>query len=87
MQYITTTELRTKSKKLVEALQEGKSVDLVHRSKVIGEIKPIIFDPKPFNVAKFLKTIKKLNLPRLSKRQMEARYRKHMVEKYGKSIS
>lgn len=87
MQYITTTELRTKSRRLVEILREGRSVDLVHRSKVVGEIRPKIYDPKPFNSAKFLKTVKALNLPRLSKRQIETRYRKHMMEKYGKGIS
>lgn len=87
MQYITTTELRTKSSKLVQLLREGKSVELVHRSKVVGEIKPKIYDPKPFNAAKFLKVVKKLNLPKLSRKQMEANYRKHMMEKYGKGLS
>ena len=87
MQYITATELRTKSKELVKSLANGNSVTLIHRSKVIGEIKPKIYDPKPFNAAKFLKTVKKLNFPRLSKRQIETRYRKHMMEKYGKGLS
>lgn len=87
MQYITTTELRTKSKELVEVLMQGRSVDLVHRSKVVGEIKPKIYDPKPFDLDKFLKTVKKFNLPRLSQRQIKTRYRKHIMEKYGKSIS
>lgn len=87
MQYITFTELRTKSSKLIEVLREGQSVDLIHRSKVVGEIRPKIYDPKPFDAAKFLKIVKKLNLPNLSRRQMEARYRKHMMEKYGKGIS
>ncbi len=87
MQYITTTELRTMSKKLIEVLREGRSVNLVHRSKVVGEIKPKIYDPKPFNTARFLRTVEKLNLPRLSTRQIEARYKKHLMKKYGKDIS
>lgn len=83
MQYITTTELRTKSKKLVELLREGKSVELVHRSRVVGEIKPKIYDPKPFDPDKFAKIVKKLNFPSLTPRQIEARYRAAMMKKHG----
>lgn len=87
MQIITTTELRTKSKQLVQALKEGRSIELIHRSKVVGEIKPKIYDPKPFNADEFLKIVEKLNLPKLSKRQLESNYRKHIMEKYGKGLS
>jgi len=87
MQVITTTELRTKSKELVKVLQEGHSVDLIHRSKVVGEIKPKIYDPKPFNPEKFAEAVRKLNFPKLTARQREARYRKAMMEKHGKGIS
>ncbi|MDO8576759.1 MAG: hypothetical protein Q7R82_00270 [Candidatus Daviesbacteria bacterium] len=83
MQYITTTELRTKSKKLVEILREGRSVDLVHRSKVVGEIKPKIYDPKPFDPDKFAKIVKKLNFPKLTPRQIKTRYRAAMMKKHG----
>jgi len=86
MQYITTTELRTKSKQLVEVLLEGRSVDLIHRSKVVGEIKPKIYDPKPFDADKFLKIVEKLNLPKLTPRQIEARYRKAMMKKHGQNL-
>ncbi len=87
MQYITTTQLRTKSKKLVQLLQEGHSVDLIHRSKVVGEIKPKIYDPKPFNPDEFLKIVRKLNLLRLTPRQIETRYRKAMMKKHGQNLS
>ncbi|MDP3955133.1 MAG: hypothetical protein Q8Q15_02090 [bacterium] len=87
MQYITTTELRTKSKRLVEILREGKSVDLVHRSKVVGEIRPKIYDPKPFDAKAFMRLVKDLNLPRTTPAQRERIYRKHLLEKYGKGIS
>lgn len=87
MQYITTTELRTKSKKLVEMLREGRSIDLVHRSKVVGEIKPKIYDPKPFDPDKFSKIVKKLNFPRLTLRQIETRYRAAMMKKHGQGLS
>ncbi|MDO8452726.1 MAG: hypothetical protein Q7S79_03155, partial [bacterium] len=81
-----TTELRTKSKELVKSLKEGRSVDLVHRSKIIGEFKPKIYDPKPFNPDKFAQTAKKLNLSKLTSRQIEERYRKAMLEKHGPHI-
>lgn len=87
MQYITTTELRTKSKKLVELLREGHSVELIHRSKVVGEIKPKIYDPKPFNAKRFLKIVEKLNFPKLTPRQIETRYRKAMMKKHGQNLS
>ena len=87
MDYITTTELRTKSKELVKLLKDGFSVDLIHRSRVVGEIKPKIYDPKPFDPDKFLKIVKKLNLPKLSYKEREKRYRAHLMKKYGKGIS
>lgn len=87
MQYITTTELRTKSKELVETLLAGQSINLVHRSKVVGEIKPKIYDPKPFDPDKMAAIARKMNLPKLSYKEREKRYRKHLMEKYGKSLS
>lgn len=87
MQVITTTELRTKSKELVKVLQEGHSVDLIHRSRVVGEIKPKIYDPKPFDPDKFAKIVKKLNFPRLTPRQIEVRYRAAMMKKHGQGLS
>ena len=87
MQYITTTELRTMSKKLLELLRNGNSVDLVHRSKIVGEIKPKTYDPKPFDPDKVAEIAKKLNLPKLSYAQRERRYRTHLMKKYGKGLS
>ncbi len=87
MQVITTTQLRTRSKELVKALKEGYSVDLIHRSRVVGEIKPKAYDPKPFDPDEFVKIVKKLNFPKLTPRQIEARYRAAMMKKHGKSLS
>ena len=87
MQYITFTQLRVKSKDLMKALEEGRSVDLVHRSKVVGEIKPKIYDPKPFDPDKVAEIAKKLNLSKLSYGEREKRYRAHLMKKYGKSLS
>lgn len=86
MQYITTTELRTKSKKLIEILREGRSVDLVHRSKVVGEIKPKIYESKPFDAKSFKRFIDKLNLPKTTYAEREKRYRAHLMKKYGQGL-
>lgn len=87
MQIITTTQLRTKSKDLIRVLLEGRSVDLIHRSKIVGEIRPKIYDPKPFDAHKFAKIVKKLNFPSLTPQQIESRYRAAMIKKHGKGLS
>ena len=89
MQYITTTQLRTKSKELVKELENGNSVPLVHRSKVVGEIRPRIA-AKPLTEAdinEILRIGEKLNLPKLSHKEREKIYRKHLMKKYGKGLS
>lgn len=87
MQFITFSQLRTDAKKLKKALEEGKTIELVHRSRVVAEIKPKIYDPQPFDPKKFLEAREKINLEYLSDEEIEKRYRKHLEEKYGKSIS
>ena len=89
MQYITTTELRTKSTKLVETLKGGGSISLVHRSELIGEIVPKRA-AKPLTKAdinELKKLASELNLPKTSYREREKLYRKHLMEKYGKGLS
>lgn len=89
MNYITTTDLRTKSSELVDALKKGFSVSLIHRSRVIGEIKPQkearALTEEDINELKEL--AKELNLPKLTYRQREVRYRKHLMGKYGQGFS
>lgn len=89
MQVITTTQLRTKSKELVKALQEGRSVDLIHRSKIVGRVQPLK-ESKPMtkeDIEKIKKLSRELNLPKLSYKERERRYRKHIKEKYVKNLS
>lgn len=86
MQYITTTELRTKSSQLVATLKKGGSVSLIHRSKVIGKIQPEQ-EVKPFDAKKFKKLVDSLNLPKTTYAEREKIYRKHLMEKYGKGLS
>ncbi len=89
MQYITTTELRTKSSQVVKTLKNGGTLRLIHRSKVVGEILPT-YEPKPLtkeDIETLKKLAKELNLPKLSYKERERRYRKHLMEKYGTGLS
>lgn len=87
MQVITTTELRTKSKQLVKTLKEGGRLSLIHRSRLIGEIMPVQ-EPKPFDPDAFNKFLDSMKPKRLiPKKDREKVYRKHLEEKYGKSLS
>lgn len=84
---ITTTDLRTKVPLLLQALTRGESMELIHRSKVVGEIKPKMRIPKPFEPDRFIEAVSKLNLPKLTNKQLESNYRKHIMKKYGKGLS
>ncbi len=89
-QLITTTELRTKTTQLVKALREGRSVDIIHRSKVVGKVIPALEEAKPLtkeDIKKLKKLAEELNLPKLSYKEREKRYRKHLMEKYGQGLS
>lgn len=87
MQYITTTELRTKSSKVVRTLKSGGNLRLIHRSKVIGDITPS-YEPKPFNPQAFEKFLAKLKPKKLvSRKERDRIYRKHLEDKYGKDLS
>jgi len=88
MNYITTTELRTESKNLIEALMMGKSVKLIHRSKVVGQINPDEEIKKLNN--KDLENIQtaagKLNLPKMPYSQREKKFRDGLIKKYGQHL-
>lgn len=89
MQVITTTQLRTRSKELVKVLQEGGSVDLIHRSKIVGEIKPA---PSPFvaitDISEFKKALRAAKPKKLIPKSQRGKiYRNKLMQKYGKDIS
>ena len=90
MDYITTTELRTRSSELVRALKAGKSIKLIHRSQVVGKIEPKQNDePGPLtreDIEKLKKLATKMNLPSYTFRERERRYRANLEKKYGKGI-
>lgn len=86
MNLITTTELRTQIPEVIMALLAGESIDLIHRSRLIGEIKPQKYQNKPLSdkdIIEIIARVKKLNLPMLTDKQLENNYRKHMMKKYG----
>ena len=85
MQYITTTQLRTKTSSLISTLAQGLSVSLIHRSKVVGKIKPAkkslvtITDIDDFN--DFLDSLKPKK--QLSPKQEAKAFTNHLKKKYG----
>jgi len=86
MNYISTTGLRTQSSELVDALLAGKTVDLIHRSKLIGRVVPIEKNEK--SKKSFYELI--LSLPKTKKTTIKERekiYKTQIMKKYGKSIS
>jgi len=88
MDYITTTDLRTKSSQLVKKLNSGESFSLVHRSKIVGKIMPEDNTMlKIIDARKLEEKIKKLGLPRLTLKEIDKRYRQAMIKKHGKDIS
>lgn len=87
MDYITTTKLRTKSSELIDTLKKGGKVTLIHRSKVVGIIKPAVPEGKPFDAEKLKKLSERLNLPKMSYEERAKRYSVHIEKKYGKGLS
>jgi len=87
MKFVTTTDLRTKSSNLVDSLKRGESVSLIHRSKIVGVIKPAKEEPKKFDAKRFARLVTALNLPLTTYAEREKRYREHLMKKYGKGIS
>jgi len=86
MQTITFTQLRTQPKKLKQAIDDGQTVDLIHRSQIVAEIRPKRIESKTFNVKRFSKIAEKLNLPHLAYAEREKRYREAIEKKHGKAI-
>lgn len=88
MQYITFTELRTKSRNLAEALEKGAEIKLVRKSKIVGRIIPdnsIVV--KTINAKKLQAKIDQLDLPSLTIKEIDRRYRIAMIKKHGQGLS
>lgn len=87
MNYITTTDLRTKSSQLVQSLLRGMEISLIHRSKVVARIQPIEETGKLFDSSTFKRLIDRLNLSTTTYNEREKSYNSHLLNKYGKGIS
>ena len=87
MQYIKFTELRTKSRNLATALEKGEEVALIRRSKIVGRVLPEIRQKtKTINAKKLAAKISKLDLPRLTLKEIDRRYRIAMMKKHGQGL-
>lgn len=87
MNYITTTDLRTKSSDLISTLRKGQSISLIHRSSIVGKIIPISReDAKIISGKQLADKIQLLDLPKLSLEEIDRRYRSAMMKKYGKGL-
>ena len=99
MQLITTTQLRTNTQQLTQALESGDTIKLIHRSRIIGSITPpdtidsstktkITFSQAVKNAQKeFSKSGKKL--PQNNEGLMKAYYNQLLKKHkgYGKNLS
>ena len=88
MNLITSTELRTKTNRLVNALLRGEEVDLVHRSKIIGEITPKRSGSKPVNPRSLAKALKGLEPKRkMTFKDAVKNYEHYMIYRHGPRLS
>lgn len=86
MNYITTTELRTRSSELIDFLLAGETVDLIHRSSVVGTIIPKekeLGNLTKADLKKIASTLNQLNLPTTTPSEREKNYHLHLKKKYG----
>lgn len=87
MQLITTTELRTRTRELVSILLSGQSVDLIHRSKIIGKVSSTIKSSlKTIDSRVLQKKIDKLPFPFITPKEIDRRYRIAMMKKHGQGL-
>ena len=88
MQYITFTELRTQSHNLAKALEKGEEVKLVRKSRIVGKIIPDKnIKLKTIDARKLQTKIDRLNLPSLTMKEIDRRYRITMIKKHGQGLS
>lgn len=83
--FITTTQLREHTSKVVSRLISGEDVTLVHRSKIIGTIKPLASFSKPIeNLEEFKKVLIAVKPKQLNSFQNRKKiYHEHLKKRYG----
>lgn len=87
MEYLTATNLRTQTSRLIKTLQQKGSVALVHRSKIVGIVQPIQEEGPVFNSQLFNQYLGDFQLPPTTPAERKAIYTKQLQKKYGKNFS
>ena len=89
MEFITSTQIRSQFPKAIATLRLGKSIRVIHRSKVIGNLtpedEPKVFTQKDADAIKA--NMRRMNLPILTDAEIEKRYRAAMMKKHGQHLS
>lgn len=83
---MTTTNLRTNTSRLVSLLGKNDKISLIHRSKIVGIIQPVLFSAKPFDVLDLTRCLQDLKLGSTSYKQRKMAFQAHLSNKYGKNI-
>lgn len=85
---MTTTELRTKTKELVKALENQEVISLVHRSKIIGEVMPKRTENvKTINSKRLANALKKFEpTKRMIQKQIMKIYDHYMMFRHGPRV-
>jgi len=87
MEYITFTQLRTNTNNLAKALKRGDEIKLIRRSAVVGRVVPYSNKKiKTINAKKLEAKIDELDLPRLTLKEIDRRYRIAMMKKHGQGL-
>ncbi len=86
MEFITMTQLRTHSPQILSQLNSGKSLRILHRSKVVGRIVPET-EAASFNYQVHQEILKSLPTLNITAKQARAKYRQHLKKKYGQGLS
>ncbi len=87
MEYITFTQLRTNTNNLAKALKRGDEIKLIRRSAVVGRVVPYSNKKiKTINAKKLQAKIDELDLPRLTLKEIDRRYRIAMMKKHGQGL-
>ncbi len=84
MNYITSTQLRSQVPRLIKTLSKGEKINLIHRSRIVGQIIPSLTTSpqRKFNPRIFLESIKSLNLKKLSSAEVKKRYQQALQKRY-----
>ncbi len=83
MNIVTSTQLRTQIPEVIATLLAGGSIDLIHRSRIVGEFKPKVAHTKTISASQLQRKIDALGLPRLTDKEIDRRYRAAMMKKHG----